>query len=66
MIAYENNQTELLDLLDSQMTVIDVDLGWRQAMGDFSSRMAELEMAVGALPTGAQIGAQIAAPEVKQ
>jgi outer membrane protein TolC len=66
VIAYENNQTELLDLLDSQMTVIDVDLGWRQAMGDFSSRMAELEMAVGALPTGAQIGAQIAAPEVKQ
>jgi outer membrane protein, heavy metal efflux system len=48
VIAYENNQTELLDLLDSQMTVIDVDLAWRQAMGDFSARMADLELAVGA------------------
>ena len=59
MIAYENNQTELLDLLDSQMTVIDVDLGWRQAMEDFSTSMAELEMAVGAEE-------QTPAPEVKQ
>ncbi|HUD56414.1 MAG TPA: TolC family protein [Terracidiphilus sp.] len=47
VIAYENNQTELLDLLDSQMTVIDIDLSWRQAMGDFSARMADLELAVG-------------------
>jgi outer membrane protein TolC len=48
VIAYENNQTELLDLLDSQMTVIDVDLSWRQAMGEFSARVADLELAVGA------------------
>lgn len=48
IIAYENNQTELLDLLDSQMTVIDVDLSWRQAMGEFSTRLADLELAVGA------------------
>ena len=59
VIAYANNQTELLDLLDSQMTVIDVDLGWRQAMEDFSTSMAELEMAVGAEE-------QTPAPEVKQ
>jgi outer membrane protein TolC len=48
VIAYENNQTDLLDLLDSQMAVIDVDLGWRQAMSEFSARLADLEMAVGA------------------
>jgi outer membrane protein TolC len=61
VIAYENNQTELLDLLDSQMTVIDVDLSWRQAMGDFSARMADLELAV-----GVPIEQQFAAPEEKK
>jgi cobalt-zinc-cadmium efflux system outer membrane protein len=61
VIAYENNQTELLDLLDSQMTVIDIDLSWRQAMGDFSARMADLEMAV-----GVPIEQQFAAPEEKK
>ena len=48
VIAYENNQTDLLDLLDSQMTVIDVDLAWFQSMGDFATSMSELELAVGA------------------
>ena len=61
VIAYENNQTELLDLLDSQMTVIDIDLSWRQAMGDFSARIADLEMAV-----GVPIEQQFAAPEEKK
>ena len=48
VIAYENNQTDLLDLLDSQMTVIDVDLAWFQSMADFDTRLADLELAVGA------------------
>jgi outer membrane protein, heavy metal efflux system len=48
IIAYENNQTDLLDLLDSQMAVIDVDLAWFQSMGDFATSMSELELAVGA------------------
>jgi cobalt-zinc-cadmium efflux system outer membrane protein len=61
VIAYENNQTDLLDLLDSQMTVIDIDLSWRQAMGDFSARMADLELAV-----GVPIEQQFAAPEEKK
>ena len=61
VIAYENNQTELLDLLDSQMTVIDIDLSWRQAMGDFSARMADLELVVG-IP----LEQQFAAPEKKK
>lgn len=48
VIAYENNQTDLLDLLDSQMAVIDVDLAWFQSMGDFATSMSDLELAVGA------------------
>ncbi len=48
VIAYENNQTDFLNLLDSQMQVIDIDLAWLQALADFNTRMADLEMAVGA------------------
>ncbi len=48
VIAYENNQTDLLDLLDSQMAVIDVNLAWFQSMGDFATSMSDLELAVGA------------------
>ena len=48
VIAYENNQTEFLDLLDSQMTVVDVDLAWFQAVAEFDTRMADLELATGA------------------
>jgi cobalt-zinc-cadmium efflux system outer membrane protein len=48
VIAYENNQTDFLNLLDSQMQVIDLDLAWRQALADFNARMADLEIAVGA------------------
>ncbi len=48
IIAYENNETDLLDLIDSQMAVIDVNLAWFQSMGDFAASMADLELAVGA------------------
>jgi outer membrane protein TolC len=48
VIAYENNQTDLLDLIDSQMAVIDVNLAWLQSMGDFAASMSDLELAVGA------------------
>ena len=48
VIAYENNQTDLLDLIDSQMAVIDVNLAWFQSMGDFAASMSDLELAVGA------------------
>jgi outer membrane protein TolC len=48
VIAYENNQTDLLDLLDSQMAVIDVDLARFQSMGEFAASMSDLELAVGA------------------
>lgn len=48
IIAYENNQTDLLNLLDSQMAVIDVNLAWFQSMGEFAASMSDLELAVGA------------------
>lgn len=61
VIAYENNKTDFLDLLDSQMTVIDIDLAWAQAMEDFDARLADLELAAGS--TLDQF--QQPAPEVK-
>jgi outer membrane protein TolC len=61
VIAYENNQTDLLDLLDSQMAVIDVDLAWFQAMGEFAASMSNLELAV-----GAPIDGTVATPEENQ
>jgi cobalt-zinc-cadmium efflux system outer membrane protein len=48
VIAYENDQTSFLDLLDSQMTVVDIDLAWIDALGEFNARLADLEMAAGA------------------
>jgi hypothetical protein len=47
VIAYENDKTDLLNLLDSQMTVIDIDLSWLQAVADFDARLADLELATG-------------------
>jgi outer membrane protein TolC len=47
VIAYENDKTDLLDLLDSQMTVVNIDLAWLQAVSDFDARLADLELATG-------------------
>lgn len=65
VVAYENNQTDLLDLIDSQMAVIDVDLAWFQAMGEFAGSMSDLELAVGA-PIDATATPQEATPETNQ
>lgn len=48
VIAYENDRTDFLNLLDSQTTVVDIDLAYFQAIADFESRFADLELAVGA------------------
>ena len=61
VVAYENDKTDFLDLLTSQMTVVDVDLDWFQAVADFDTRMADLELATGA-PLDQQ---QQSTPEVK-
>lgn len=47
VIAYENDKTDFLNLLDSQMTVINIDLAWLQAAADYDSRLADLELATG-------------------
>jgi len=47
VIAYENNQSDFLNLLDSQQEVIRIDLAWLQALREFNSRLADLELAVG-------------------
>jgi cobalt-zinc-cadmium efflux system outer membrane protein len=61
VVAYENDKTDFLDLLNSQMGVIDVDLAWIQAVANFNARLADLELVTGAFPD--QI--QPSAPEVK-
>jgi outer membrane protein TolC len=48
VVAYENDQTSFLDLVDSQMTVVDADLASNDAVAEFNLRMADLELAVGA------------------
>ena len=53
VVAYESDQASFLDLLDSQMTVVDIDLASIDAVADFNNKMADLELAVGA-PIAAQ------------
>lgn len=48
VIAYENDRTDLLNLLDSQISVVDIDLAYFQALADFETRFADLELATGA------------------
>src|SRR6185437_8077521 len=47
-IAYENDRTDILNLLDSQNTTLDVDYAYFRAIAEFEQHMAELELAVGA------------------
>jgi cobalt-zinc-cadmium efflux system outer membrane protein len=47
VIAYENDKTDLLDLLDSQMAVINIDEAWLEAVANFDARLADLELATG-------------------
>lgn len=66
VIAYENGKTELLDLLDSQMTLIDIDNLRVQAIADFDSHLADLEMATGASLNQLQTeGSKTTTPEAK-
>ncbi len=61
VIAYENDRTDFLNLLDSQMTVVDMDLAYFQSLAEFEARFADLELAV-----GAPIDRTAPAPEAKQ
>ena len=48
VIAYENDRTDILNLLDSQNTTLDVDYAYFRVISEFEQHMAELELAVGA------------------
>jgi cobalt-zinc-cadmium efflux system outer membrane protein len=48
VIAYQNDRTDILNLLDSQNTTLDVDYGYFRAISEFEQHIAELEFAVGA------------------
>lgn len=61
VIAYENDKTDFLNLLDSQMSVIDIDLAWVQSVEEFDTRLADLELATGVVLDQLQQPA----PEVK-
>ena len=48
VIAYQHDRTDFLNLLDSQLTVVDIDLAYFQSRADFETRFADLQLAVGA------------------
>ena len=48
VVAYENDRTDILNLLDSQNTTLDIQYAYFRAAAEFEQRMAELELAVGA------------------
>jgi cobalt-zinc-cadmium efflux system outer membrane protein len=60
VIAYENDHTDFLNLLDSQNTTLEVEYSYFHALADFEARMAELELAVGtAIPRPAGATAEV-------
>ncbi len=46
--AYQTDRTDFLNLLDSQNTILDVELTYIRAVSELESRVADLERAVGA------------------
>jgi outer membrane protein TolC len=45
--AYQSEQTDFLNLIDSQNTVIDVEYSYFRYLAEFDSRLADLERAIG-------------------
>jgi outer membrane protein, heavy metal efflux system len=45
--AYQADQTDFLNLIDSQNTVLDVEYSYYRALSEFDSRVADLERAIG-------------------
>jgi outer membrane protein TolC len=51
--AYQTEQTDFLNLIDSQNTVLDVEYSYYRALAEFDSRISELEGIIGAaIPRG--------------
>src|SRR4029077_1299142 len=45
--AYQTDQTDFLNLIDSQTTLLDVEYSYFRALADFDGRIADLERAIG-------------------
>jgi len=45
--AYQTDQTDFLNLIDSQNTVLDVEYAYFRALAEFDSRASDLEHAIG-------------------
>ena len=45
--AYQADQTDFLNLIDSQNTVLDVEYSYYRALSEFDARVADLERAIG-------------------
>jgi cobalt-zinc-cadmium efflux system outer membrane protein len=46
--AYQTDQTDFLNLIDSQNTALDVEYSYYKAIAEFDSRVVDIERAVGA------------------
>ena len=46
--AYQTDQVDFLNLIDSQNTALDVEYSYYRALAEFDSRASDLERAVGA------------------
>jgi outer membrane protein TolC len=46
--AYQTDQTDFLNLIDSQNTALDVEYSYYKALADFDSRVVDIERAIGA------------------
>ena len=45
--AYQTDQTDFLNLIDSQNTALDVEYSYYRALAEFDSRVVDIERAVG-------------------
>jgi outer membrane protein TolC len=45
--AYQTDQTDFLNLIDSQNTALDVEYSYYRALADFDSRVVDIERAIG-------------------
>jgi len=55
--AYQTDQTDFLNLIDSQNTALDVEYSYYRALAEFDSRVVDIERAIGApLPRDLRAG----------
>src|SRR5438105_14257016 len=58
--AYQTDQTDFLNLIDSQNTVLDVEYSYFRALAEFDGRISDLERAIGtALPRESSLRTEV-------